>query len=485
MMEAGFKLTEQNYRYLFENASDAMWVQDIRGNIVDANKACEKLNGFTHQEFLGKNVKEFLTDEFLELAREVHRKLLAGEEITQPYEQRLVRKDGTIRTIKMATSLVIIDGEPRGFQHIARDITEEKNMEEMLSKITDGSPIPLFVINKQHEVTYWNAAIETLSGVSGQEMVGTDKQWQSFYTEKRPTMADLIVDGASADEIEAYYQGKYKESRLIDGAYEAEDFFPSLGECGKWLHFTASPIKNEDGEIIAAIETLQDITEEKQLQENMRFYVQLITKAQEEERKRIARELHDEVSPSLLLLAQRLDTITSSTRPKLSNLLKENMEDLRSQAIEALELLRHCAQDLRPRILDDLGLIPALEWVAEDMEKNYGIKARAEVIGTEGDLPSEVQLLLFRIAQEALSNIRRHAEASIATVKLEFGDDSITLTVSDNGKGFEVPQRIEDLASVGRLGIMGMYERARLLSGTLEINSELGKGTQVVAKLPL
>ena len=180
----------------------------------------------------------------------------------------------------------------------------------------------------------------------------------------------------------------------------------------------------------------------------MRFYVQLITKAQEEERKRIARELHDDVSPLLLLLIQRLDTIIPSKRPKQSLELKEKLESLRSQAVEALEQLRCCAQDLRPRILDDLGLAAALEWMAEDMEENCGIKAHVEVIGNEGN-------------------------------------DNITMTVSDNGKGFELPQRIEDLASVGRLGIMGMYERARLLRGTLDIKSELGKGTQVVVKLPL
>jgi len=187
----------------------------------------------------------------------------------------------------------------------------------------------------------------------------------------------------------------------------------------------------------------------------------------------------------LLLLIQRLDTIIPSNRPKQSQVLREKLEILRSQAVEALEQLRRCARDLRPRILDDLGLAAALEWMAEDMEENYGIKAYVEVISNEGALPAEVQLLLFRIAQEALSNIRRHAEASTAIVKLEFGGDTISLTVSDNGKGFELPQRIEDLASVGKLGIMGMSERARLLSGTLEIKSELGKGTQVVAKLPL
>jgi len=484
-MEAKFELTEEDYRYLFENASDAMWVHDMEGNILDGNGAFEKLTGYTLEEWASMNIKQFLTEEFLDLARGVKRKLLNGEAIQQPYEQRLLRKDGATRIMKMATSPVIISGKIRGFQHVARDITEEKGAEEMLSKIIDGSPIPSFVINKQHKVTHWNTAIGSLTGASGQGIVGTDEQWRAFYTEKRPVMADLIVDGASAAEVEAYYRGKYRKSPLIDGAYEAEDFFPALGGHGKWLRFTASPIKNRGGEIIGAIETLQDVTEERQLEENMRYYVQLITRAQEAERKRIARELHDEVAPSLLLLTQRLDAIASSTKPKLTKPHKEKIEDLRNHTIEALESLRRCAQDLRPRILDDLGLIAALEWMTEELVKNYGIDARVEVEGAERTLPTEVQLLLFRIAQEALSNIRKHAGASMAVVKLEFGDDSINMTVSDNGRGFELPPRVEDLASTGKLGIIGMCERARLLRGNLEVKSELGKGTHVVTKIPL
>ncbi len=484
-METKIELTEKDYRYLFENASDAMWVQDMEGNFLDGNRALEKLSGYTLEELAGKNITQFLSDEFLALAKEVQRRLLMGEEFEQPYEQRFLVKGGRTRIVKMATNPIIINGKVKGFQHVARDVTEEKSVEKMLSKITDGSPIPSFVINKQHKVTHWNTAIESLSGISGQEIVGTDEQWRAFYTEKRPTMADLIADAASADKIEAYYQGNYKKSRLIDGAYEAEDFFPALGEYGKWLHFTASPIKNKGGEIEGAIETLQDITEEKQLQENMRFYVQQVTRAQEDERKRIARELHDDVSPPLLLLIQRLDTITLGTQPKLSHSLKESLEGLRSQAIEALETLRRCAQDLRPRILDDIGLVAALEWIAEDMVKSQGIDAHVEVTGVEQTLPVETQLLLFRIAQEALNNIRRHAEASRAMVKLEFGDNSIKLTVSDNGKGFKLPERMGDLASIGKLGLAGMQERARLLGGSLKVESEPGKGTTVAVEAPV
>ncbi len=217
----------------------------------------------------------------------------------------------------------------------------------------------------------------------------------------------------------------------------------------------------------------------------MLFYVQQITRAQEDERKRLARELHDEMSPLLLLLIQRLDSITSSTQPKLSGSLKGSLEGLRKQAVEALEGLRRCAQDLRPRILDDLGLIAALEWMAEDLVKNSGADAHVEVEGVEQSLPPEVQLLLFRIAQEALTNTRRHAGASLVVVKLEFSDNQIKMTISDNGKGLKLPAQVNELASAGKLGIIGMYERAHLLGGSLEIQSELGKGMKVIAKVPL
>jgi len=484
MTQPTFKLNEQHYRYLFENASDAMWIQDMDGNFVDANKACERLTGFSRRELLNKKAKEFLADQSLELAREVRYNLLHGREMPQPYEQHLIKKDGTYGIMKMSTSLVIIDGKPRGFQNVARDMTEEQRWQKILSIIIDGSPIASFVIDEQHKVTHWNTAIESLTGIKSQGIVGTDGQWRVFYAKKRPTMADFIVNGASPDEIKEYYHGKYKKSRLIEGAYEAEDFFPDLIGKGKWLRFTASPIK-ADGEVMGAIETLQDITEEKQLQENMHFYIQLITRAQEDERMRLSRELHDDVSPYLLLLTQHLDTLMPNGRSRQAQTLRTELEILRNKAVEALEHLRRCAQDLRPRILDDLGLVAALEWMADDMEKSYRIKASVELTGTERNLPAEAQLLLFRIAQEALSNTRKHSEASKALVRLEFEDDSITMLVKDNGKGFEVPKRIEDLAGIGKLGVMGMSERARLLSGTLKVMSAPGKGTQVIASLPL
>jgi len=140
----------------------------------------------------------------------------------------------------------------------------------MVSRIIDGTPIPLFVIDSQHKVTYWNTAIEALSGIDRRGIIGTSEQWRAFFAENRPVMADLIVDGASVDEIEVYYPDRCRKSPLIDGGCEAEGYYPSLGEFGKWLYFMASPIKDEHGRVIGAVETLQDITESKQTEEALR-----------------------------------------------------------------------------------------------------------------------------------------------------------------------------------------------------------------------
>ena len=479
-----FKLSESIYRDLFQNAYDAMWVQDLDGNFVVVNEACERLTGYPRKELLTKNVKNFLVGDSLALARGLGHRLVKGESFAQPYEQRVVTKDGDTRFLKMTTSLVVVDDKPVGFQHVARDVTEEKSMSDILSEIIDGSPIPTFVIDNQHIITHWNTALESLTCLPAKEMLGTNLPWKAFYSKERPTLADMIVDGASPSEIEVYYQGKFKTSTLIEGAYEAEDYRPSVGNVGRWLHFTASPIRDTNGETVAALEALQDITEEKRMQDSMHYYVQLITRAQEEERKRLARDLHDDLSSSLLLLIRRLDAAIPTSKAKHLAAYKETMETLHEQAVEALEHVRRYVQDLRPRILDDLGLIASLEWMSDDMQRSYEIPTALSVSGAERAIPAEVQLLLFRIAQEALSNIRRHAQATQATVKLDMGEHRISLEVTDNGRGFQVPEQIEDLASAGRLGIMGMAERARLLNGNLEVVSSPGKGTKVSTSIP-
>ncbi len=477
-------MSERNYRQLFENANDAIWVHDLEGNIIIANEATKKLVGYSVKELTKMNMRDFLSDEGLNLAGQVRRKLLEREPVEQPYEQSLTKKDGIKAILKLATSLVTEDGKSIGFQHIARDVTEQKRAEEMLTKIIDGSPVPTFAINKQHKVTHWNTAIESLSGVKKEEVVNTDQQWMIFYPEKRPVMADLIVEGASPEQIEVYYQDKGKKSHLIDGAYEAEYFFPDLGEDGKWLYFTASPIKDDTGEIIGAIETLRDVTEEKRMQDNLRYYLQEITRAQEEERKRIARELHDDSAQALYALTRQVDNFVRAN----TNLPADNaafLEDLGKQISKVLQDLRRFSQDLRPPMLDDLGLLATLRWLVSESRERCGIEVDLKVVADERRLPPEVEFTLFRIVQEAVRNIERHSQALKAEVSVEFSEGKTRVSVSDNGKGFRLSGSLVDLVRTGKLGLAGMEERARLLNGSIKIESEPGKGTTVMVEIPI
>ena len=141
---------------------------------------------------------------------------------------------------------------------------------ESLSQIVQGNAIPTFVIDNRHRITNCNRAFENLTGLAANEILGTRNQWKVFYSAERPVMADLIVDKAPLEKIAKYYGRKYKKSTVTEGGYEAEDFFPALGENGKWLFFTAAPLRDADGNVTGAIETLQDITERKRAEETVR-----------------------------------------------------------------------------------------------------------------------------------------------------------------------------------------------------------------------
>lgn len=132
------------------------------------------------------------------------------------------------------------------------------------ARILDGSPVPTFVIDASHVVVYWNAALARMSGVPAAEVLGTQQQWRAFYPTARPVLADLVVDGATADVIEALYRGKHRPAAHCPGGWQAEDYFPTFGEQGRWLFFSAAPIHNPQGKTVGCVETLQDISERKE-----------------------------------------------------------------------------------------------------------------------------------------------------------------------------------------------------------------------------
>lgn len=153
-----------------------------------------------------------------------------------------------------------------------RNDANKRNMEIYLAQIIDGDPVPTFVIDAKHHITHWNQACSGISGVPASEVVGTNLQWQTFYETARPTLADLIVNGSIEEQFDTYYHGLFKRSSSVAGAYEAESYFPKLGQNGRWLFFTAAPLRDTDGNLVGAIETLQDVTDRKRAEEDLRQY---------------------------------------------------------------------------------------------------------------------------------------------------------------------------------------------------------------------
>ena len=222
----------------------------------------------------------------------------------------------------------------------------------------------------------------------------------------------------------------------------------------------------------------ENISKERTIQENLRSYVQKVTQVQEAERKRIARELHDETAQALVVVERHLDDL-SSEDSRLS------AQDIRQEVQKILEGVRGFSQELRPSVLDDLGLVSALKWLASGLQKDYGIAAEAVVSGDQRQLSQEAELMLFRITQEALTNVRKHSEATEVLVKLEFSEKSVRVVIQDNGKGFEMPSRTAEFTRIGKLGLAGMVERGQLLGGVLTVNSAPGKGTRLNIEVPV
>ncbi|MDO8490941.1 MAG: PAS domain S-box protein [Dehalococcoidia bacterium] len=336
------------YRSIFDNTTEAIWLHNLSGDILKVNRAVTKLTGYDTDELTRMNIAQFLPEEGLAIVRETQRKLLRSEvQAGEPYDQRVIRKDRSEVLVRVGSSPIYENGQLVGFQQIATDVTKERLM-----------------------------------------------------------------------------------------------------------------------------------------QENLRFYIEAVTKAQEEERKRIARELHDETAQQLIALSRQLDDFSNHSK-RLSAEDVEVLNTWRQRLKDALQGVRLFSRDLRPPMIDDLGLIPALEWLTGQISSESSMEVDLRVAGVQRRLTPETELLLFRIVQEALNNARRHAQASAVEVSVEFDQGAVNVMIKDNGKGFRLPESVADLSRSGRLGLMGMEERARLLGADLSIKSEPGHGTTIRVKTPV
>jgi PAS domain S-box-containing protein len=270
------------------------FVINMDHTITYCNKAFENLIGVSADQLLGSKewldaaatARPYMADFIVDQAPEEEmvwyygRKCRKSKAIEGAYEAEAFfpRMGGKGKWL-LITAAPLRDAEAKliGAIETLQDITESRETEaalmeseKRLSQMVHGTSIPTFVINADHTIIHCNRAFENLTGIRAGQIIGTRAQWMAFYTSERPVMADFIVDGASEENLKQCYGDRCRKSRVIDGAYEVEDFFPDLGKGGKWLFFTAAPLMGDDKRITGAIETLQDVTERRRAEEALR-----------------------------------------------------------------------------------------------------------------------------------------------------------------------------------------------------------------------
>ncbi len=266
----------EQYKNLIESTLDLIFTVNRQGMFTYINPTFERVTGYTISELIGLPFTDVIASESREITASQFIQGIRGTK-GAPYEVDIIHKDGGRIAVEFnVTTLRDKKHQPIGRYGIGRDVTERRKAEavlkeskDILHSIIQGFPMATFVIGKDHRVIYWNRALEELSRIRAVEVIGTRGHWKAFYGEERPCMADIIVDEA-VDIIPELFAGKHRKSNRLEGAYEVTDFFPGLGNGGKWLNFTAAAIRDAAGNLIGAIETLEDITERRRTEEALR-----------------------------------------------------------------------------------------------------------------------------------------------------------------------------------------------------------------------
>jgi signal transduction histidine kinase len=367
-----------------------------------------------------------------------------------------------------------------GTQIVGLDLRQHAGIPQSLAG-QSGSTFAQFPGQPEHVVGY--APVAT----TGWGLI-IEEPWQDVIVPvlQYTLLAPLIVLATAVASLLAVYFGLRRIVRPLQ----------TLGRQSSrlaWGDFEAitHPVGGID-EIRELQRTLQEMAGQiKQSQGAMQDYIAALTQTQEDERKRLARELHDETVQSLIALSQRitmldLDLAESARDADPAHTLpqaRERLAELAAMLTRALTAVRGLIRNLRPIYLEELGLVAAVEMLVEDARKN-GLDAEFETTGEERRLGPEVEMAAYRIAQEGLGNVTRHAAATSVRVALEFIAEGLALTVEDNGAGFQPPEMPSDLAVEGHFGLLGMYERATRLGGHFSVDSTVGTGTRIIAFLP-
>lgn len=483
MLRQQAERSERKYLDLYDHAPAGYFTLAPNGKIVGVNLTGAALLGKTREQVLNSSLQEYISHENRDTFIAFCRRIFESSK-KQKCEITLIRAETGEHAVIQADGKRI-EQEPNAEKQcriVMTDITDRViadkiliENEDRIKKMMEGSSVPIFVIDTNHRVVHWNKAMSACTGINAKDVIGTSQHWKGFYPEEQTCLADLVVDGAY-DNISKVYPNIASKSRLLEGAYEAINFFPSMGEQGKWLHFTASPIFDTKQNIIAALETIIDITDLKLAEETVKS------------------------------ANTKLNTLTQITRHDIINqltilmsyvaFLEKSLPDDATIRKDA-EKIKNAAQTIQNLILftreyQNLGVEMA-RWHTLDnlIRKAMDIVNASSVKLTMDPTPVSIYAdpLIERVFENLVDNSIRYGE-NVSEIRISFNgsDDKGKIIFEDNGQGIPVTQKSKIFSKdAGKTPKFGLFISKEILGYhgiSIKETGEPGKGARFEVEVP-
>jgi PAS domain S-box-containing protein len=474
-IEKTLRESEQRYRSLFEGSRDAIFISDAKGRILNINEAAVQLTGHQKEELILKLIQDLDTNIDPAAYRKYFERTLAGEVFTT--EATITRIDGRKVLTEFSSKQITLAGLPC-IHTTARDITARKAAEEALRRseskyreLVQNANSMIIRFDTKGRITFFNEYAQEFFGYLEEEILG------------RKIIDTLMprIDSSGRN---------LKE--LMDNFFTHPDEFKNIAmenllRSGERVvvAWTNRPIRGAEGKIVEVLSVGVDMTERRRARQMIQTLTHELLKAQETERHKIARDLHDHIAQDLSSLKIGLQTAFNKDQP--------GKELTRAQADRLIEILqrsisevRNLAYDLRPPGLDQFGLVRTLYAYCEEFAHNNGFKIDFIAAGVDDLLlEDDIQINLYRLIQEALYNIKKHARAKGVTIRLVASSPNLMLRIIDDGVGFDVARWRDKSHKEKRMGLQSMMERVGLLNGSIDIRSQDCKGTAIFITIPI
>ncbi|MBN2488154.1 MAG: PAS domain S-box protein [Methanosarcinaceae archaeon] len=508
--EKMLKASEKKYSTLVEKGNDGIiFLQD--GILKFANKKMAEMTGFAIEEGIGRPFLEFVSPEFWELAQERYlQSLNSNGETLSSYVVDILSKDGTKIPVEISPSLIEYEGKP-AFMAIIRDIIEHRKAENILQEqrefaanMINYSAVPTFVIDSQHTVLQWNKACEDLTGIKASDIVGTDNHWKAFHAYKRSCLADIIIN-KEFHGLPGYYD-KYERSEHIVNGLHAENWVQNMGGKSRYLIFDAAPINDREGKLIAVVETLQDITELKKMEE-MRLENERLVSANKTKSEFLSVMSHELRTPltsiigySMLCKERRSCELDEKQGFYMDKILSCGLH-LRDLINSTLDLAKIEAGKMEISI----GDMSVPETVTEIMELVQERAAQHDVVlRTEFDPDLDLikadsqkfKQILFNLLSNAIKFSKE--DGGIVTIRSKKDGDMAMISVSDTGIGIkkeDVPKLFKEFGQLDEgtsrkyegtgLGLAITRQLVKMHGGTIKVESEYGEGSSFTFSIPI